>query len=270
MLNFDLLALHKFRAIIKICIQGPYRILQTGFYFYGSASAGKSTLVDFFTKIVGNSKVVNLRPFEFSNAFSLQACIDKTLVFLSEVSQTLPNEAVNHLKLLLGRDLVSPSVKYSNIKRNCQFDGTVIITSNNPPDILSDAALVNRFIELLVRNFASRDPHLIKKLEAQIPQFINWAMAMPEKELLFFVRSDAFSSISAYENNAIVEFMLNEFFDNQRVLLYSHLEQKLISSFCGLKKVPTKKQLATDIVNYAAQLWNINLKKKVLGTKKHY
>lgn len=267
-LNNDLYSLFKLRCLFKICIEGPFMELQTGFLLWGAPASGKSTIVNFLMELVGKLETANLRPKEFDNEFTLQSCLDKKFVVLSEPG-FLNYEAINNFKMLLGRDPVSPKVKFLNTRTTRRFKGFIVITSNSPPDsIASDAGLISRLVEIETKKITNQKSiNLLTLLKNETIGLINWALAMPPEDLP--KRADETTNVSKYSNNVYVSFMAEYLtFDPGGLILIKTLLNKMNALDLWRKK--KQKPSDSNIVRQIVDLANVIFYKPVEKTERKY
>jgi P4 family phage/plasmid primase-like protien len=99
----------------------------------GTAGGGKSTLVTVLESIVGPDNVVQLRTHLLNERFELARMIGKTTLTGKDVpANFLETTGAQVLKSLVGGDMHSPELKYSNAK-NLRIHGhfNVIVTANS-------------------------------------------------------------------------------------------------------------------------------------------
>jgi putative DNA primase/helicase len=146
----------------------------------GPTRAGKGVICRVLEALVGRSNVAGPTLSSLRGEFGLQPLIGKSLAVIADarLGGSGTNTVVERLLSISGEDALTV-----NIKNRAQWTGRlssrVVLCSNELPR-LGDAsgAIAGRFVTLLLERswFGREDPDLGRKLQAELPGVLNWAL----------------------------------------------------------------------------------------------
>lgn len=162
------------------------RSLQAIFFPIGRPGSGKGTMLRILVALAGGSgvhgNVASPTIEDLGKAFGLEPLLDKSIGIISDMTcleRDKISTAASRLNLISGEDSVSVSRKYKKALEALlmlQF----WIASNNIPDFGEHAAAIARRLIMMAFDVVieekDRDRHLTKKLIAELPQILLWAI----------------------------------------------------------------------------------------------
>ena len=209
---FDAEGINIFRASLKGVLTNRAD-LQYYLEMYGAAGAGKSTVIDIMTFIVGERNTAYSRlnalegsPFEAANV------VDAKLVIFPDEEQY--HEKCEVFKAMVGHDRMRLERKNKQNQNSKRFSGIAVVVANEPlfsPD--KSGAIERRRRALMCHKFWSGrpDPQLAEKtFKAEGPQIFNWLMQMEEEAMLDALLNKQDNHSMAHHREAIPIFMFLE------------------------------------------------------------
>lgn len=154
--------------------------LQKMLLIVGPRRSGKGTIGRVLTELLGRNSVAGPTLASLGRDFGRQALINKSLALISDarIDPRSQRSLVEHLLTISGEDKVEVNRKYKE-----PWEGrlkTRIMILTNPPFELRDetSVVLSRFLVLeLVRSFlGEEDVDLERKLAAEAPGILNWAL----------------------------------------------------------------------------------------------
>lgn len=148
---------------------------------FGPGGAGKGTILDLTSRLVGLRNVTSLTLPDLKESHALQDLVGKSLCLFPDASIPLRMDKapiVERLKSITGEDLVSINPK-NKPRHSTKLNTRLMIATNDmleltdPSDAISRRLLVLRF----TRSFeASPDTQLRAKLISELPGILQWAI----------------------------------------------------------------------------------------------
>lgn len=203
--SVNLLRAAGFRALC------PQPRLQTGFHWSGPAGCGKSTILSFFSYILGNL-AKSCEVADLCNPFSRHEVRGCHLLIINELAYLLAKEE-KHIKSFLGRDLIASEIKNRQGYTSQVFNGIIIITSNIGAEITFGKSLPmsDGFLSL---EFDARsgkpDPGLLSRLIANSSGLVNWFLSINEVMLRDLTRASLINKEASLENSLMAQFVCEE------------------------------------------------------------
>jgi phage/plasmid-associated DNA primase len=238
--------------------------LQTGYYVYGPPRSGKSTLADLATYLCGSESTVCATLDQLDNPFFRTHLQSKSLALFSEV-QTVQANLANHLKALQGRDLISGAIK--NVQEGVQFrfEGTVVLTSNMPPDeaLRNSSALLDRFFVLHLRNVVDNPIENFQNYYLErSSQIVNWALQFPDHLVSHLVRTVDFNVLVSSEASDVAEFLTEGFVGEEGGFIARTELVELYTDFCKGRGMRGRFRVGTligELITTASALFKIRV-----------
>ncbi len=147
---------------------------------YGPKRSGKGTIIKTITEMLGKHNVVAATLQSLSGSFGLAPLIGKPLCAISDARLDRRTSAagVQALLNISGTDLCSINIKHKDAV-SIELPTRVMMATNELPSFNDPSgSLAGRFLVLrLVHSFDGKeDRHLRRKLEAELPGILNWAL----------------------------------------------------------------------------------------------
>jgi putative DNA primase/helicase len=168
------------QEVIGYILSGDTR-LQKIIMLVGPARAGKGTIVDVTTELVGRHNVASPTLASFTTNFGLQALLGKRLATISDArvsNKADRNLLIERLLSISGEDRLTVDRKHRDHWTGRLPTRFMIATNELPhlPD--ASGAFASRFIVLvLTRTFSGREnPKLKDELLAEAPSIFNWGL----------------------------------------------------------------------------------------------
>lgn len=209
--------IQQLRAIANMVLQG-----QTSWQRYveiiGRPGTGKSTFCNLLLACIGSSNTVSsdLHRLE-TGRFELAEFVGKRLAILPDSDRFGGYPA--KLKSLLGLDALPAEVKGESGRATFIFEGTLILTANEPVRFTDHSGAIERrrlrvFFNRAVGEMSRRNLIEVKgqgqKITGEfaplLPGFVNWVLSMDETDVKrYCCKRDAVSSTKALEIDAAIE-----------------------------------------------------------------
>lgn len=189
----------------------PQPLQQTGFHWSGPPGCGKSTILSFFSYILGNL-AKSCEVADLCNPFSRHEVVGCHLLIINELTYLLAKEE-RHIITFLGRDLIASEIKNRQGYMSQVFNGIIIITSNMGAEITlgKSLPLADRFFSL---EFDARsgkpDPSLQSRLIANSSGLVNWFLSINEAMLRDLTRASLENKEASFENSLMAQFVCDE------------------------------------------------------------
>jgi putative DNA primase/helicase len=155
--------------------------LQKAFMLIGPKRSGKGTIARVLMDLVGHDALASPTLSNLSTNFGLAPLIGKRVALVSDARLSARSDLAAIAERILaisGEDALTIDRKHLNAWTGRLFSRFLVLTNEMPR--LQDAAgaLMSRFIVLrMTENFYGReDPHLLQKLQPELPGIFLWAM----------------------------------------------------------------------------------------------
>ncbi len=147
----------------------------------GPTRSGKSLHVKVLSELLGTDSVAAVALTGFGKSFGLQNLIGKSLAVVTDAAESpheMADDAVSRLKSISGEDPQSIERKYL-LNWNGKLDARIWLIANHPLKFHDKSgALAARFIVIQTQKsfIGEEDPHLLEKLQPELPGILNWAI----------------------------------------------------------------------------------------------
>jgi P4 family phage/plasmid primase-like protien len=164
------------------CLTGDTS-LQKMLWLYGKAAAGKSTFTQVLAYVVGERNTVSFELWDFTNRFTLQTFLGKTLAIsadaeLSERGQDA-RQIIGQIKAIVGEDHRSVDRKNRDIIERVKLRTRLLLCVNRLPSLPSAGGALERrsLIVPFDRRFrGDKDTLLAEKLMSEAGGIVQWAL----------------------------------------------------------------------------------------------
>lgn len=171
----------------------------------------------------------------------------------------------NHLKALQGRDSIFGASKHVQETVQFRFEGTVVLTSNMPPDeaLRNSSALLDRFFVLHLRNVVDNPIENFQNYYLErSSQIVNWALRFPEHLVSQLVRTVDFNLLVTSEASDVAEFLTEGFVEDEGEFIARTELVELYTDFCKGRGMRGRFRVGTligELVTTAATLFKIKV-----------
>jgi putative DNA primase/helicase len=147
----------------------------------GPKRGGKGTIARVMSGLLGRDSVAGPTMSSLADQFGLEPLISKPLAIISDArigARTDKSAIVERLLSVSGEDQMTVARKFRSAWHGRLATRFVILTNELPSFHDGSGALAGRFIILQLNKsfFGREDPALTKKLSAELPGILNWAL----------------------------------------------------------------------------------------------
>lgn len=166
--------------VMGYCLTGDVKA-QKAFYLTGLGCNGKSIFIDVISLLVGENAYTSLNIKDLENGFHRAKIDGKKVLLIADLSKKDSGSLMTaEMKKIISGDILSADVKYRN-PYEFRSKAKVIFSSNFPLSFQNDPThgAKRRVIVIPFRHQVSskeKDPHLLDKLELELPGILNLAI----------------------------------------------------------------------------------------------